>query len=112
MVNAPHTAATRHRYASRMGLEGADPQPLVCIGVRVLKLDIDHRRFAVQLVGGPMLPMDFHGERLGACTDCRRYWGHYRAEEIDSAAYIGLVDDHECGTKAHREALKEAFALG
>jgi len=26
-------------------------------------------------------------------------------EEIDSAAYLGLVDDHECGTKAHREAL-------
>ena len=28
-------------------------------------------------------------------------------EEIDSAAYLGLVDDHECGTKAHREALSK-----
>jgi len=26
-------------------------------------------------------------------------------EEIDSAAYLGLVDDEECGTKAQREAL-------
>jgi len=26
-------------------------------------------------------------------------------EEIDSAAYLGLVDDEECGTKARREAL-------
>ena len=25
---------------------------------------------AVQLVGGPMLPMAYRGERLGACTDC------------------------------------------
>jgi dihydroxy-acid dehydratase len=37
---------------------------------------------AVQLVGGPMLPMDFHGERLGACTDCRRFWAKYRAKEV------------------------------
>ncbi len=37
---------------------------------------------AVQLVGGPMLPMDHHGERLGACTDCRRFWAKFRAQEI------------------------------
>jgi dihydroxy-acid dehydratase len=37
---------------------------------------------AVQLVGGPMLPMGFRGERLGACTDCRRFWAKYRAKEI------------------------------
>ena len=39
---------------------------------------------AVQLVGGPMLPMEFHGERLGACTDCRRFWARYRAGDIDA----------------------------
>jgi len=27
--------------------------------------------------------------------------------EIDSAAYLGLVDDADCGTKAHREALRK-----
>ena len=26
-------------------------------------------------------------------------------EEIDTAAYLGLVDDETCGTKAQREAL-------
>ena len=39
-------------------------------------------RPAIQLVGGPMLPMGYHGERLGACTDCRRFWAKYRANEI------------------------------
>ncbi len=37
---------------------------------------------AVQLIGGPMLPMEYHGERLGACTDCRRFWAKYRAKEV------------------------------
>ena len=39
-------------------------------------------RPAIQLVGGPMLPMSYHGERLGACTDCRHFWAKYRANEI------------------------------
>ena len=39
---------------------------------------------AVQLVTGPMLAMPWHGERLGACTDCRRFWGKYRAGSISS----------------------------
>ena len=34
---------------------------------------------AVQLVTGPMLATPFQGERLSACTDCRRYWAQYRA---------------------------------
>jgi dihydroxy-acid dehydratase len=38
---------------------------------------------AVQLVTGSMLTGSHRGERVGACTDCRRYWGRYRAEEID-----------------------------
>jgi dihydroxy-acid dehydratase len=37
----------------------------------------------VQLVTGSMLTGSHDGERVGACTDCRRYWGRYRAEEID-----------------------------
>ncbi|HEX7812173.1 MAG TPA: dihydroxy-acid dehydratase [Burkholderiales bacterium] len=40
---------------------------------------------AVQLVTGPMMAMPFHGERLGACTDCRRFWGKYRAGEVSDA---------------------------
>jgi dihydroxy-acid dehydratase len=39
---------------------------------------------AIQLVTGPMMAMPYHGERLGACTDCRRFWGKYRAGEVDA----------------------------
>ncbi|MEO8038108.1 MAG: dihydroxy-acid dehydratase [Betaproteobacteria bacterium] len=38
---------------------------------------------AIQLVTGPMLAMPFRGERLGACTDCRRFWAKYRAGDVD-----------------------------
>ena len=37
---------------------------------------------AVQLVTGPMSTGRHRGERLGACTDCRRFWGKYRGGEI------------------------------
>ncbi|PPQ27087.1 dihydroxy-acid dehydratase [Rhodopila globiformis] len=37
---------------------------------------------AVQLVTGPMLATPFQGERLSACTDCRRYWAAYRAGKV------------------------------
>ena len=36
----------------------------------------------VQVVTGPMMTSRWHGERLGACTDCRRYWAQFRAGEI------------------------------
>ena len=47
---------------------------------------------AVQLVTGSMLTGSHRGERVGACTDCRRYWGRYRADEID-AQEIAEVND-------------------
>jgi dihydroxy-acid dehydratase len=37
---------------------------------------------SVQLVTGPMLATPFQGERLSACTDCRRYWAAYRAGKV------------------------------
>ncbi len=37
---------------------------------------------AVQLVTGPMLATPYQGERLSACTDCRRYWAAYRAGTV------------------------------
>jgi dihydroxy-acid dehydratase len=40
---------------------------------------------AVQLVAGPMMPTSFQGERLGACTDCRRFWALHRAGKVSSA---------------------------
>ena len=38
---------------------------------------------AIQLVTGSMLTGSHAGERVGACTDCRRYWARFRAQEID-----------------------------
>ena len=38
---------------------------------------------SVMLIGGPMMTGRHHGERLGACTDCRRFWAKYRAGSID-----------------------------
>src|SRR5437764_5262026 len=32
-----------------------------------------------------MMPTAFRGERLGACTDCRRFWAMHRAGKVDSA---------------------------
>src|SRR5687768_8599384 len=38
---------------------------------------------AVQLIAGPMMPTSYRGERLGACTDCRRFWALHRAGKVD-----------------------------
>ncbi len=46
---------------------------------------------AVLLVAGPMLTGRHRGERLGACTDCRRFWAAYRSGEIDA----GEIEDIE-----------------
>jgi len=40
---------------------------------------------AIQLVGGPMMTGRHRGERLGACTDCRRFWAQYRAGKVSGA---------------------------
>ena len=37
---------------------------------------------AIQLVTGSMLTGSFRGERVGACTDCRRFWAAFRGDEI------------------------------
>ncbi len=39
-------------------------------------------RPAIMLVAGPMMTGRYRGERLGACTDCRRFWAQYRAGTI------------------------------
>lgn len=38
---------------------------------------------AILTVTGPMITGSHKGERLGACTDCRRLWGQHRAGAID-----------------------------
>ncbi len=50
---------------------------------------------AILMVTGPMITGEHRGERLGACTDCRRYWGKFRAGEIDEQE-INAVNDQLC----------------
>src|SRR5688572_5835042 len=44
---------------------------------------------AIQLLAGPMMPTSYKGERLGACTDCRRFWAMHRAGKVDTQ---GIAD--------------------
>jgi dihydroxy-acid dehydratase len=74
---------------------------------------------AIQLVTGPMMTGNFRGERLGACTDCRRFWARFRAGEIDQAT----IDEVEgrlattagtcavMGTASTMAALAEALGM-
>ncbi len=43
---------------------------------------------ALSVVAGPMLAGSWQDQRLGACTDCRRYWGQYRAGELDDQQIV------------------------
>jgi dihydroxy-acid dehydratase len=46
---------------------------------------------AAMVVAGPMMTGRHRGERLGACTDCRRFWGSFRAGKV-SAGEIDQVE--------------------
>src|SRR5258708_372054 len=39
-------------------------------------------RPAIQQIVGPMMTNRFRVERLGACTDCRRFWAQFRAGKV------------------------------
>ena len=74
---------------------------------------------AIQLVGGPMSTGRHRGERLGACTDCRRFWAKFRAGEVDREE-IDLVEQQlastsgTCavmGTASTMAALAEALGM-
>ena len=47
---------------------------------------------AILLVTGPMLATPFQGERLSACTDCRRYWAAYRAGSVSAEKIAGIEE--------------------
>ena len=56
---------------------------------------------ALVLPTGPMMTGHWRGERLGACTDCRRFWGMYRA---------GALDDAEIEDVEETAALRERWS--
>lgn len=47
---------------------------------------------AILEVTGPMLTGSYQGERVGACTDCRRFWGRVRAGELAEAEVPAITD--------------------
>ena len=48
---------------------------------------------AIVVNTGPMMTSRFQGERLGACTDCRRFWARYRAGDLDEKQ-IGRIEQN------------------
>ena len=52
---------------------------------------------AVQLVTGAMSTSRYRTERLGACTDCRRFWASYRAGKV-SDEEIGKIEGRLAST--------------
>ena len=52
---------------------------------------------AIQLVTGPMSTSRHQGERLGACTDCRRFWARFRAGELTESE-VDAVEERLAST--------------
>jgi dihydroxy-acid dehydratase len=75
---------------------------------------------AILLPVGPMLAGNYCGERLGACTDCRRLWGEFRGGRIDEQEIENinqrLAPTHgTCmvmGTASTMACVAEAMGLG
>ena len=82
---------------------------------------------AIQVVTGPMMTGRYKGERLGACTDCRRFWAKFRAGEVDreeieqvegrlavtagTCAVMGTASTMACITEALGMALPGSAAV-
>ncbi len=47
---------------------------------------------AILEVTGPMLTGSYKGQRVGACTDCRSFWGKFRAGEINEEQLPDITD--------------------
>jgi dihydroxy-acid dehydratase len=76
-------------------------------------------RPAIVVTAGPMLTGRHEGARLGACTDCRRFWGEHRAGTLDAARLEAVQGElfpsaGTCmvmGTASTMAALTEALGL-
>ena len=74
---------------------------------------------AIQLVTGPMMTGPWRGERLGACTDCRRFWARFRAgevgrqeiEEIEGSLATTAGTCAVMGTASTMAAIAEALGM-
>jgi len=76
-------------------------------------------RPAIQLIGGPQMTSRYKDDRVGACTDCRKFWTRFRAGQID-AREIDAVESRlvttagTCavmGTASTMAAIAEALGM-
>src|SRR6202047_3287716 len=65
---------------------------------------------AIQLAAGPMMTGRYHAERLGACTDCRKYWARYRSGET-SESEIADIEDNLAVTAGSGAAMGTASTM-
>ncbi|MCY4663666.1 MAG: dihydroxy-acid dehydratase [Acidimicrobiaceae bacterium] len=76
-------------------------------------------RPALEVVAGPMIASRWRGERVGACTDCRRLWAGHRAGavsevEIEAAAEVLAPTGGTCmvmGTASTLAIMTEVLGL-
>jgi dihydroxy-acid dehydratase len=76
-------------------------------------------RPALVVTAGPMLAGRHEGARLGACTDCRRFWSEHRAGALDAARLEAVQGElfpsaGTCmvmGTASTMAALTEALGM-
>jgi dihydroxy-acid dehydratase len=74
---------------------------------------------AIQLIGGPQMTGRFNEHRVGACTDCRKFWVEYRAgrmskQEIEDAEGRLVTTAGTCavmGTASTMAAIAESLGM-
>ncbi len=74
---------------------------------------------SILLTTGPAITGSFQGERVGACTDCRRFWADYRAErrtktEVEEANEQLVASAGTCsvmGTASTMACMSEAMGI-
>jgi dihydroxy-acid dehydratase len=74
---------------------------------------------AIQLIGGPQMTSRYKDDRVGACTDCRKFWMQYRAgkmgkTEIEAVEGRLVTTAGTCavmGTASTMAAIAEALGM-
>src|SRR6478752_2066551 len=74
---------------------------------------------AIQLIGGPQMTSRYRDDRVGACTDCRKFWTQFRAgklgkPEIDAVEGRLVTTAGTCavmGTASTMAAIAEALGM-
>ena len=74
---------------------------------------------SIQLITGSMLTGSHRNQRVGACTDCRRYWAMYRSEtiveeeinEVNDQLVASVGTCSVMGTASTMACLAEAMGL-